>query len=201
MLLIPALEAALTVVFEETEMCIEFAPDARHFRDTLSKADNNKFVRDACREVTGKDMGVRIVVKDPSADSEIKVISPQNAGASSGGLFGGLFKGKMKEEDIMARFPSLMSTKEDDLWQGLHDMLCAAYDADADFTNAAPFLAKKMGAGNSERIRMQALATWGNVLNNKATPQRPMCPPRYCGSFSSSASRLELTRPILQECA
>ena len=70
MLLIPALEAALTVVFEESEMCIEFAPDARHFRDTLSKADNNKFVRDACREVTGKDMGVRIVVKDPTADGE-----------------------------------------------------------------------------------------------------------------------------------
>ncbi len=70
MLLIPALEAALTVVFEENEMCIEFAPDARHFRDTLSKADNNKFVRDACREVTGKEMGVRIVVKDPAADGE-----------------------------------------------------------------------------------------------------------------------------------
>lgn len=70
MLLIPALEAALTVVFEESEMCIEFAPDARHFRDTLSKADNNKFVRDACREVTGKDMGVRIVVKDPTGDGE-----------------------------------------------------------------------------------------------------------------------------------
>ncbi|MEN3326067.1 MAG: polymerase subunit gamma/tau [Acidobacteriota bacterium] len=70
MLLIPALEAAQSIVFEEGEMCIEFAPDARHFRDTLSKADNNKFVRDACREVTGKEMGVRIVVKDPSADGE-----------------------------------------------------------------------------------------------------------------------------------
>ncbi|HET6973873.1 MAG TPA: DNA polymerase III subunit gamma/tau [Pyrinomonadaceae bacterium] len=70
MLLIPALEAAQSIVFEESEMCIEFAPDARHFRDTLSKADNNKFVRDACREVTGKEMGVRIVVKDPSADGE-----------------------------------------------------------------------------------------------------------------------------------
>jgi hypothetical protein len=70
MLLIPALEAAQAIVFEESEMCIEFAPDARHFRDTLSKADNNKFVRDACREVTGKEMGVRIVVKDPSADGE-----------------------------------------------------------------------------------------------------------------------------------
>jgi DNA polymerase III subunit gamma/tau len=70
MLLIPALEAAQAVVFEENEMCIEFAPDARLYRETLSKADNNKFVRDACREVTGRDMGVRIVVKDPAAEGE-----------------------------------------------------------------------------------------------------------------------------------
>jgi DNA polymerase III subunit gamma/tau len=70
MLLIPALEAAQAIVFEDNEVCIEFAPDARHYRDTLSRAENNKFVRDACREVTGKEMGVRIVVKDPSGDSE-----------------------------------------------------------------------------------------------------------------------------------
>lgn len=69
-LLIPALEGALAIVFEENEVCIEFAPDARHFRDMLSKADNNKFVRDACREVTGKEMGVRILVKDPSGEGE-----------------------------------------------------------------------------------------------------------------------------------
>ena len=70
MLLIPALEAAQAIVFNENELCIEFAPDARHFRDTLSKADNNRFVRDACREVTGREMGVRIVVKDPSSEGE-----------------------------------------------------------------------------------------------------------------------------------
>jgi len=70
MLLLPALDGAQAIVFEENEMCIEFAPDARHLRDTLSRADNNKLVRDACREVTGRDMGVRIVVKDPAADGE-----------------------------------------------------------------------------------------------------------------------------------
>lgn len=70
MLLVTALESALATAFEESELCIEFAPDARHFRDTLSKADNNKFVRDACREVTGREMGVRIVVKDPRAEGE-----------------------------------------------------------------------------------------------------------------------------------
>jgi len=70
MLLVTAIESALATVFEENELCIEFAPAARHFRDTLSRADNNKFVRDACREVTGREMGVRIVVKDPAADGE-----------------------------------------------------------------------------------------------------------------------------------
>lgn len=70
MLLVTALEAAQVTSFDESDLCIEFAPSARHLRDTLSKADNNKFVRDACREVTGKDMGVRIIVKDPSADGE-----------------------------------------------------------------------------------------------------------------------------------
>ena len=70
MLLVTALEAAQATIFDDTELCIEFTPDTRHLRDTLSKADNNKFVRDACREVTGRDLGVRIIVKDPAADGE-----------------------------------------------------------------------------------------------------------------------------------
>jgi len=67
MLLVTALEAAQAAVFEESELCVEFAPDARHFRDTLSKPENVKFIREACREVTGKEMGIRILVKDPRA--------------------------------------------------------------------------------------------------------------------------------------
>ncbi|HEX7334979.1 MAG TPA: DNA polymerase III subunit gamma/tau [Pyrinomonadaceae bacterium] len=70
MLLVTALESALATVFEEGELCIEFAPDARHFRDTLSKPENVKFVREACREVTGKEIGIRITVKDPKAEGQ-----------------------------------------------------------------------------------------------------------------------------------
>ncbi|HEU4873333.1 MAG TPA: DNA polymerase III subunit gamma/tau [Pyrinomonadaceae bacterium] len=70
MLLVTALESAQSTVFEDSELCIEFAPDARHFRDTLSKPENVKFVREACREVTGKEIGIRILVKDPKADGE-----------------------------------------------------------------------------------------------------------------------------------
>jgi hypothetical protein len=37
-------------------------PDARHFRDTLSKPDNVKLLREACYEAVGKEMGVRITI-------------------------------------------------------------------------------------------------------------------------------------------
>ena len=70
MLLVTALESALATVFEESELCIEFAPDTRHFRDTLSKPENVKFVREACREITGKEIGIRIIIKEPKPDGE-----------------------------------------------------------------------------------------------------------------------------------
>lgn len=108
-------------------------------------------------------------VKDPSADADLKVISPHSEGANPG-LFGGLFKGAPKEDEILGRFPGLMSTDEDKLWQGMHDLLCAAYDVDNNFAHIAPYLAKKMGPGHNDRVRSQALSTWGNVLNNRATP-------------------------------
>ena len=70
MLVVTALEAAQATVFEDAELCIEFAPDARHFRDTLSKPENVKFIREACYQVTGNEMGIRIVIKDPQAEGE-----------------------------------------------------------------------------------------------------------------------------------
>ena len=70
MLLVTALEAAHAAVVDETELYVEFAPDSRHQRDMLSKPENIKFVRDACRAVTGKEIGIRILVKDPAADGE-----------------------------------------------------------------------------------------------------------------------------------
>jgi hypothetical protein len=76
MLLVTALESALTVAFDNNELYIEFAPDARHFRDTLSKPENVKFIRDACLEVTGQETGLRIIVKDPQANGE--PLSPED---------------------------------------------------------------------------------------------------------------------------
>jgi DNA polymerase-3 subunit gamma/tau len=70
MFLVTVLEAASRAVVEESELYVEFAPEARHFRDTLTKTENIKILRDACQEITGKEMGVRIVIKDPTEQNE-----------------------------------------------------------------------------------------------------------------------------------
>ncbi len=70
MLLVTALDAAQIAVLEDSELVVEFAPDARVQRDTLSRLENIKLVQEACRQVTGKEIGVRISVKDPTATGE-----------------------------------------------------------------------------------------------------------------------------------
>ncbi len=67
MFLVTALEGAHRASLEDAELFIEFAPDARHLRDTLAKADNVKILRDVCREAIGSECGVRIVIQDPAA--------------------------------------------------------------------------------------------------------------------------------------
>jgi DNA polymerase-3 subunit gamma/tau len=64
MFLVTALEGARRARVEEKELYIEFAPEAKHLRDTLAKSDNVKVLREACLEVTGKEIGVRIAIKD-----------------------------------------------------------------------------------------------------------------------------------------
>jgi DNA polymerase III subunit gamma/tau len=70
MLLVTALDAAQAAVFEDTELRVEFAPDARLHRDMLSKTENVKFIQEACQEVTGKEIGVRILINNPKAEGE-----------------------------------------------------------------------------------------------------------------------------------
>ncbi|HEU4795108.1 MAG TPA: DNA polymerase III subunit gamma/tau, partial [Pyrinomonadaceae bacterium] len=67
MLLVTALEHALSTSLENGELYIEFAPESRHFRETLAKAED--VICAACREVTGQKTVLRIVVKDPQAES------------------------------------------------------------------------------------------------------------------------------------
>ncbi|HSS19818.1 MAG TPA: DNA polymerase III subunit gamma/tau [Pyrinomonadaceae bacterium] len=70
MFLVTAIEGARNVTLETNELCLEFAPDARHLRDTVAKSENVKLLREACKEVTGRDMGVRFMINDPSGPAE-----------------------------------------------------------------------------------------------------------------------------------
>ncbi|HEY6230428.1 MAG TPA: DNA polymerase III subunit gamma/tau [Pyrinomonadaceae bacterium] len=67
MLLVTALEGARVAKFDGDELCLEFASDARHLRDTLARSDNVKILREVCREITERDLGVRFVVGDGEA--------------------------------------------------------------------------------------------------------------------------------------
>jgi DNA polymerase-3 subunit gamma/tau len=78
MFLVTALESARRAVLEDGELYVEFAPDARHLRDTLAKSDNVRILREVCLEITRAECGVRIVVKD-DADSAEASISKEDA--------------------------------------------------------------------------------------------------------------------------
>ncbi len=67
MFLVTALEGASRAAIENNELFLEFAPADRHLRDTLSKSDNIKILREACKDVTGNDLGVRFVIADGQA--------------------------------------------------------------------------------------------------------------------------------------
>jgi DNA polymerase-3 subunit gamma/tau len=70
MLLVTVLESANTTSLESGELYVEFSPETRHFRDTLTRPENIKVLRDVCQEVTGQETGVRINVKNPEDDNE-----------------------------------------------------------------------------------------------------------------------------------
>ena len=68
-LLVTALEGARLANIEGDELYVEFAPDAKHLRSTL--ANEQKVIRDACTEVLGKEIGLRIIVKDTEANDSL----------------------------------------------------------------------------------------------------------------------------------
>lgn len=69
MFLVTVIEAASAVTIADNELCIEFQPDSRHLRDTLAKSDNINVLREVCREIKGRELGVRISIHDPDANA------------------------------------------------------------------------------------------------------------------------------------
>jgi DNA polymerase-3 subunit gamma/tau len=63
-LLIAAIDAAVRAELEGDELSLEFTPEARHYRDSLAKAENIKALREVCTEVCGREIGIRFSIKD-----------------------------------------------------------------------------------------------------------------------------------------
>lgn len=64
MFVVTALDGARRAGVEGEELFVEFAPEAKHLRDTLAKPENVKLLREVCQELMGLDMGVRISVRE-----------------------------------------------------------------------------------------------------------------------------------------
>ncbi|HEV2799938.1 MAG TPA: DNA polymerase III subunit gamma/tau [Pyrinomonadaceae bacterium] len=72
-----ALEGARKVSIEGEELYVEFAPDAKHLRDNLAKPESVKLLREVCESVCGREMGVRISVRDKNENRDDEPPSEQ----------------------------------------------------------------------------------------------------------------------------
>jgi len=62
------LRTAARVELEGDELVIEFSVDAKDSRDRLARVDNAKFLREACAEVWGRDIGIRFLISNGQSD-------------------------------------------------------------------------------------------------------------------------------------
>jgi DNA polymerase-3 subunit gamma/tau len=71
-LMIAALEGASRAELAGDEFVVEFSPEAKHYRDTLSRSDNSKALREACADVCGREIGIRFLIRadDQAAGAE-----------------------------------------------------------------------------------------------------------------------------------
>ena len=69
-LLAIALGGASRVALEGDELRVEFAPEAKHPRESLAKAENQKLLREVCCEVAGRPVGVLITARGNEAAKE-----------------------------------------------------------------------------------------------------------------------------------
>jgi DNA polymerase-3 subunit gamma/tau len=76
-LLIAAIDGALRADLEGDELAVEFAPEARHYRDTIARADNAKALREVCAEVCGREIGLRLSIKGSEAPASAPEEDPQ----------------------------------------------------------------------------------------------------------------------------
>jgi hypothetical protein len=79
MFLVIALEGARKAAIEGDELAVEFAPEAKHLRDNLAKPESVKLLREVAREVLGRELGVRITMKEKGEGANEEPLSKQEA--------------------------------------------------------------------------------------------------------------------------
>jgi DNA polymerase III subunit gamma/tau len=79
MFLVIAIEGARKAAIEGDELYLEFAPEEKHLRDNLAKPESVKLLREIAREVTGRDMGVRFIIKEKGESGSNEPSSKQEA--------------------------------------------------------------------------------------------------------------------------
>lgn len=105
-------------------------------------------------------------VKDPSAEAEFKVITP--GAHRRGGLLGAVLGAG--EDELLGRYPGLMSDDEDEQFTALCELRGDAYGEDAkQLVALAPWLLRFVKTGPLD-LRDEALETWATILNNRSRP-------------------------------
>jgi DNA polymerase-3 subunit gamma/tau len=79
MFLVIAIEGARKATIEGDELSIEFAPEAKHLCENLGKPESVKLLREIAREVTGRDIAVRINTKAKAEGGSSEPASKQEA--------------------------------------------------------------------------------------------------------------------------
>lgn len=64
-MMVTALDEAQSVSFEDHELVIAFAPEARHLRVMISKPESQAMLREVCQEVLGRTPGIRVITAEP----------------------------------------------------------------------------------------------------------------------------------------
>ncbi len=78
-----ALESASKVSCEGDEVRVEFAPESKHLRENLAKAENAKLLREVCHTIFGREMGLSIVVRNAKGEAHDATTAAAASSSSS----------------------------------------------------------------------------------------------------------------------
>ncbi|MDT5293612.1 MAG: polymerase subunit gamma/tau [Acidobacteriota bacterium] len=78
-LLAVALDGARRVTIEADEVCVEFAPEGKHLRDTLMRPEHMRLLREVCCESLGRGVGVAVRMRAPGEAEDEQVTALDEA--------------------------------------------------------------------------------------------------------------------------